>query len=337
MLQHKIIRYLIFGVVVAATFYFLYIVREVVYTFLAGAILAYLLFRPVCFFERKGLHRIWGIIVIYLAATGLFGIMLWFAIPHLVRELGEVAAMLPAYAEQVRDFTSRIDNLHLPGKLDLMLQENVVKIENYIYALLKAFVNGIYAFCSKALIIVFAPILAFYMLKDWEKIKDAFLQLLPPGGQRDMVMLGEKIDHVLLEYIKGHLFVSALVGICTGLAAAVIGVDFSLVIGIISGVTNLVPYFGPILGGIPAVILALTQSMRAGLYMSIAIIVIQQVESNLITPKIIGERMGMHPLTIVFALLAGGELFGIWGMLIAVPLLAALRIILSYLYLKLVD
>lgn len=337
MLKNKIFRYFLLGVVMIATFYFLYLVHEVVYTFLVGGLLAYLLYRPVCFFEGKGLKRIWGIAIIYLLAAALFALLMWFAIPRLVKELGEVATMLPAYAEQVHDFSSRINNLQLPGKLDLMLQENTVKIENYIYGILKVFVNGIYKFFSKALIIVFAPILAFYIIKDWEKIQVAFLQLLPPTGKRDLIMLGAKIDNVLIEYLKGHLLVSTLVGLVTGIAAAIIGVDFALVIGIVSGITNLVPYFGPIIGGIPAIILAMTQSLRDGLYMTVAIIVIQQVESNLITPKIIGEKLGMHPLVIVFALLAGGELLGILGMLIAVPLVASLRIVSSYFYLKLVD
>ena len=337
LLHNKIFRYLLLGVVMLATFYFLYLVHEVVYTFLVGGLLAYLLYRPVCFFERKGVKRIWGIAIIYLVATALFALVMWFAIPRLVKELGEVAAMLPVYADQVQDFSSRINNLHLPGKLDLMVQENMVKIENYIYTILKSFINGIYKFFSKALIIVFAPILAFYIIKDWEKIQTAFLQLLPPAGKRDLMMLGAKIDDVLIEYLKGHLLVSTLVGLVTGIAAVIIGVDFALVIGIVSGITNLVPYFGPIIGGIPAIILAMTNSLRDGIYMTVAIIIIQQVESNLITPKIIGERLGMHPLTIVFALLVGGELLGILGMLIAVPLIASLRIIFSYLYLKFVD
>ncbi len=337
MTQNKIVRYMLLGVVMLATFYFVFLIHEVVYTFLVGGLLAYLLFRPVSFFEHKGMKRIWGIAIIYLLAMGLLMLLMWLAIPRLVQELSEVAAMLPAYAEQIQSLSARLHNLHLPGKLDGMLQENILRIENYIYAVLKSFVSGIYSFFSKALIIVFAPILAVYIMNDWEKIQAAFLKFMTPAGRRDLTMLAEKIDDVLIEYLKGHLFVSTMVGIVTGIAALVIGVDFALVIGIVSGITNLVPYFGPILGGIPAVVLALSQSLRDGVYMTVAIIVIQQIESNLITPKIIGERLGMHPLTIVFALLTGGELLGILGMLIAVPLAAALKIIISYLYLKIVD
>jgi len=324
-------------VVAFATLCFVYLVREVVYTFLAGALLAYFLFRPVVFIEQRGLPRIWGIVIIYLLLAALAALLLWIAVPRLIKELNEFAAMMPAYAAQLEDISGRMHNLHLPGKLDLMLQDNTARIENFIFAQLKGMVNGIYAFFSKALVIVFAPILAIYIIKDWEKIKAALLFILPPASRREALILTDRIDSVWIEYLKGHLLVSALVGLATGIAALIIGVEFALVIGIIAALTNLVPYFGPILGGIPAIALALVQSWQDGLYMAIAIILIQQLESNLLTPKIIGDKLGMHPLIVVFALLAGGELLGILGMLIAVPLTAALRIIISSAYLKFVE
>lgn len=337
LLQNKVFRYIIFGVVALATLCFVYLVREVIYTFLAGALLAYLLFRPVVVFEKWGLPRIWGILIVYLLLAAFTALLLWTAVPRLIKELNEFAAMLPAYSAQMQDISGRIHSFHLPGKLDLMLQENMTRVESYIFALLKNMVNGIYAFFSKALIIVFAPILAIYIIKDWEKIKAALLFILPPVSRREAIILIDKIDLVWIEYLKGDLFVSVLVGLATGIIALIIGVDFALAIGIIAGFTNLVPYFGPILGGIPAIILALTKSWQDGLYMAGAIILIQQLESNLLTPKIIGDRLGMHPLIIVFALLAGGELLGIIGMLIAVPLTAALRIVISFAYLKFVE
>lgn len=337
LLKNKVFRYIIFGVVAFATLCFVYLVREVVYTFLAGALLAYFLFRPVVFIEQRGLPRIWGIVIIYLLLAALAALLLWIAVPRLIKELNEFAAMMPAYAAQLEDISERMHNLHLPGKLDLMLQDNTARIENFIFVQLKGMVNGIYAFFSKALVIVFAPILAIYIIKDWEKIKAALLFIFPPASRREALILTDRIDSVWIEYLKGHLLVSALVGLATGIAALIIGVEFALVIGIIAALTNLVPYFGPILGGIPAIALALVQSWQDGLYMAIAIILIQQLESNLLTPKIIGDKLGMHPLIVVFALLAGGELLGILGMLIAVPLTAALRIIISSAYLKFVE
>src|SRR5690606_4725537 len=131
--------------------------------------------------------------------------------------------------------------------------------------------------------------------------------------------------------------VASFVGLMVGLAAFLLGVKYPLILGIISGVTNLIPYFGAFLGAIPAVAVALTDSWRLALYMALAIFAIQQVESGLITPRVIGNRLGLHPLVIVFALLSGGKLLGIWGMLFAVPLAAALKVFISWFYLKLVK
>ena len=338
MLQsNKLFRYIIFGGVALATFCFAYLVREVVCTFLAGGLMTYFLFRPVALLERHGIPRGWGIAIVYLLLGAITAVLLWIAVPRLLQEINEAAARLPAYAAQLQEFSGRIHDVHLPGKLDLMLQDNLDRIEKSIFALIKDMVNSIYTFFSKVLIIVFAPILAVYMIKDWEKIKAALLFILPPAARRETVILTSRIDAVWIEYLKGHLLVSALVGMATGLAAVLIGVDFALVIGIVAAITNLVPYFGPILGGIPAILLALVQSWQNGLYMAIAILLIQQLESNVLTPKIIGDKLGMHPLAVVFALLAGGKLFGIFGMLIAVPLAAALRIIISHVYLKFVE
>ncbi|HWQ76047.1 MAG TPA: AI-2E family transporter [Syntrophomonas sp.] len=320
-----------------ATLCFAYLVRDIIYTFLAGALLAYLLFRPVALVEKLGLDRIWGIVIIYLLAAAAAGLLLWLAVPRLLKELNEFAALLPAYTAQVQDISGQIHNYHLPGQLDQIFHENTAKIEKYIFNQLKGIVNGIYVFFSKAMIIVFAPILAVYIINDWEKIKAGALNLLTPSLRRDTETLTGEIDTVCIGYLKGHLLVSALVGLATGLAAMIIGVDFALAIGIISGISNLIPYFGPILGGIPAIALALTQSWQDGAYMAAAIIVIQMLESNLLTPKIVGQRLGMSPLFVVFALMVGGELLGVLGMLVALPVAATLRIIISFVYLKLVE
>lgn len=335
--KNKWLRYIFFGGVAIATLCFAYLVREIIYTFLAGALLAYLLFRPVALVEKLGLARIWGIVIIYLLAAAAAGLLLWLAVPRLLKELHEFAALLPAYTAQVQDISGQIHSYHLPGQLDQIFHENTAKIEKYIFNQLKGIVSGIYVFFSKAMIIVFAPILAVYIINDWEKIKAGVLNLLTPSLRRDTETLTGEIDTVCIGYLKGHLLVSALVGLATGIAAMIIGVDFALAIGIISGLSNLIPYFGPILGGIPAIILALTQSWQDGAYMAAAIIVIQMLESNLLTPKIVGQRLGMSPLFVVFALMVGGELLGVLGMLVALPVAATLRIIISFVYLKLVE
>lgn len=335
--SRKLSHYLIFFAVLLVSIYFLYMVREVLLTFFLGALLAYLLFRPVCYIEKKGLKRVWAIIVLYLGVAAILGIILALAVPGLVRELSKLAELYPQYAEQAQQMAGRIDQINAPEQLSQVINKNLGKIESYIYQALNSFLSGFYNFLGKILALIFSPILAFYIMNDWEKIRENFLNLFSPRARHEITMISHQIDNVLIEFIKGHLMVAAFVGSGIGISAALIGVKFPLLIGILSGVTNLVPYFGPILGGMPAIALAASESFRLALYMTIAIVVIQQLESNLITPKIIGDKLGLHPLVIVFALLAGGKLLGIWGMLFAVPITAILKVIVGWSYLKLVE
>ncbi|MEN6460242.1 MAG: AI-2E family transporter [Syntrophomonas sp.] len=336
-ISNKTGRYILLMVVVLATIYFLYMVREVVITFLIGAILAYILFRPVQYIEKKGISRIWAITTLYIVVLGTFIVFSWMALPHVVEELSDIAFTLPKYADQAQDVAAKVEKMDLPAQVHQLVRENTIKIEKYIYSSLKGFIAVFYKLISKIFIVIFAPILAFYMLKDWERIRDSFLKLLSPQTRRSFQVVGGEIDIALINFLKGHLLISLLVGIATGMAAFIIGVKFALLIGIISGISNLVPYFGPLLGGIPAVALALSESSRLAIYMTLAILVIQQLESNFITPRIIGDKLGLHPLVIVFALMTGGQLLGIWGMLLAVPVTAVFKVIVNFMFFKMVE
>lgn len=336
-LHNKLFRWAIFCLVAGTTIYFLFLVRQVVFSFLIGGALAYFLYRPVLWMENKGLTRVGGIIILYVILFTALSLILWFTIPKLIRELSGIAVLLPQYADQLENFLNQINTMQWPGKLDDIIRQNTSHIENHIYTTLQGFIAALYDLAQKAVIIIFAPIMAFYILKDWEDIKTVLGSLLPPVTRRELGTLARQIDSVIIEFSKGYLMIAVMVGILMGIAAVLIGVKYALLIGLISGAGELIPYFGPILGGIPAIGLALTQSPYSALYMLASIIIIQQLECNIITPRLIGERVGMHPLLMVFALLAGGELMGIGGMLIAVPLAASLKIIGYYLYLKIID
>lgn len=333
----RILRYLLFFMMASAIIYFFFLVREVLYTFALGAILAYLLFRPVSIMGKKGLKRVWAILILYLLVIIILTAFFSLALPGMVKELGDLAGLLPGYAQTIDDFTGRMGKMDMTGQLTPLIDENINQAKNSIYNMLKNFVGSFYDLLGKLLALIFSPILAFYIMNDWEKIKNGFLNLLSPRARRQVLILTEEIDDALIEFLKGHLMVAAFVGTATGLAALLAGVKFPLLIGVLAGVADLIPYFGPFLGAVPAVLIALTDSLHLAFTMALAVLIIQQVESNIITPRIIGGRLGMHPLLIVFALLSGGELWGIWGMLAAVPVAAVLKVIAGWAYLKLVE
>jgi len=203
--------------------------------------------------------------------------------------------------------------------------------------LVRAGTTSLINLISYLISLVIAPIFAFYMLKDADQIKDSLTLTIPRKYRSDVMAIGRDIHEIITAFLRGHLLVSAIVGILTGFGMYLIGLDFALIIGLIAGVGELVPFLGPILAAIPALSLALLVSRETAIYAAVVILIVQQLENAVISPKILGESMGLHPLTVIFAIMAGGELYGLLGILLAVPIAATLKVILRYIYLKLVD
>jgi len=331
-------RFALVILVVLATSYFLYLVRQVMVPFAVAVVLAYLVFPAVRKIETTGINRACAILVVYMGMVAAGAVLFCYAVPATVREVGEVGTLIPHYVGQAEKMAHRVENMTLDAdSLDRIVDETVEKGRNFLYSLFRRFVEGIFDLAQSVLSLVFAPILAFYLMKDWEKIRDGFLDILPVSARQDAVKLGRDIDRVLKDFIKGHLLVAVLVGTITGLGAAVFQVKFALLIGIICAVAELFPYFGPILGAVPSVGLAYLQSPRLAVYVAVIILLVQQLEAGVLSPRILGGKVGLHPLLVVFALLAGGHLYGIWGMLLAVPVVAVTKILGSFFFYKVVE
>lgn len=330
-------RIIIIIMVAAATVYFLFLIWDVIMALLIGGILAYLIYHPVVFMEKKGVKRTYGVLFFYLIGSVMLGFILYWAIPATIAEAESMISMYPELAERAEQISQEIDGLSKPPEVEKLLSENVDRLEKGFYKGLERFITGLYSFLGKVFMLIPAPIVAFYLIVDWEKVKGGFLNLFSPHFRRELEILGRDMDQILLNVIKGSLLVALLVGLLVGVSAFIIGVKFPFLIGLISGLTNLIPFFGPFLGAIPAVIIAYSNSLISALYMGVAILIVQQIDSNLITPRILGGKLGLHPLFIIFALLAGGSLFGIWGMLLAVPAAAVLKVTISWLYLRFIT
>jgi len=327
-------RYLIFAGVAFAASYFLLLVRDVVTTFAIGGIMSYLLYHPVLFMQKHGFRRLYAILILYLLVLAVLGLVLYSGVPRLVNEVGHLLEMYPQIEEKAEQIAEEIDGVSKPVQIDRLIHTNINRIEGAIFKGLENFIGSIYNFLSKIFILILAPILAFYILMDWEKIREGILNLFSPGFRRELQGLAADVDKVLIAGIKGSILIAAIVGALVGLSAFILGVKFPLIIGLLAGVTNLIPYFGPFIGGIPAVIIAYSDSFRLAVYQTLAIFIVQQIESNLVTPRILGGKLGMHPLFIIFALLAGGNLYGIWGILFAVPVAAIIKVTISWVYLR---
>lgn len=320
--------------------YFLYRVRKVFTPFILAIIMAYLLNPLVEQLERLKIKRLYGIILVYITVSLVLFILGFYGMPIVIKQLTAFGEKIPFYTSEVqsrlKDFYNDYQRFNIPASLRESIDSNIVNFEMAITQFLSRLISGLFNIFSQLMSIVITPILAFYLLKDKEEICKVIVQLIPVAKRSEILGLWQEIDTVLLKFIQGHLLVAVIVAFATTLGLSVVGMDFPLLFGIISGLTNIIPYFGPVIGAIPAVALALLSSHKLALYVILVMAIVQQLENNLLSPKILGQSVGLHPLLVVFVLLAGGELWGFVGLLVAVPLTAVLKIIISYIFLKLV-
>ena len=160
---------------------------------------------------------------------------------------------------------------------------------------------------SKVVSIVLTPILTLYFLVDKDYFKDKIAKLIPKKHRKDILYLASTIDISLTQFIKGRLIISLYIGVATTILLLIMGIDFAVVIGVITGLFDIVPYIGPFLGYIPAVFFAAISKPIKALWVSIFFVLIQWIENNVLAPKIIGENMGMHPMLILLSIIIGGE------------------------------
>ncbi len=182
-----------------------------------------------------------------------------------------------------------------------------------------------------ALIIILAPILAFYLLVDLPHLRRVAESLVPENAKPEVLLLGRRLNRAIGGFFRGQLLVAAIVGTMVSIGLAIIDLKFWLIVGMIAGVFNMVPLIGPYIGAVPGVIIALTtRDFSTALWVVAIMTGAQQIDNHFVTPNVMQRAVKLHPVTVMLALLAGGTLFGFFGLLIAVPTAAVGKILLSH-------
>lgn len=321
----------------AAFLFGLYLLSEILLPFVAGMVLAYLLDPLADRMERRRIPR-WaaaGSITLFAAAIVIAAFLL--LAPLLHTQLVDLAGRLPAYGEMLRDRAIALIaqiQAHLSAEDVAALKEKIGGLAGpnaiaWVANLLKQVWGGGVALLNLLSLLVITPIVMFYLLRDWDRIIAACDGWLP-RPQRDVIREQViAIDEVLSAFMRGQFSVCLILGVFYAIGLTVVGLDFGLVIGFVTGMISFVPYFGMLIGFAVGTGVALAQfdswppiAMVAGVFA-----VGQFLEGNLITPKLVGDSIGLHPVWIIFALLAGGSLFGFTGILLAVPAAAVIGVL----------
>lgn len=335
-------------VIVALALVFLYSVREILSPFIWAAIVAYV-FNPLvtAFSRRMRVPRFWGVALVYAVMAAVVAWAAIFVVPLWKRESEQFSQDLPRLIESlylylvgqemVEILGFRIEGQSVAREIAGSLQTFSYSASGYVLPVF----FGVLGFLTKALLFIFG---LFYFLLEADRIGDFLKRLLPPSIEGEILGVCADIDDVLGRWVRGQLLLVLIMGSVTWVALTLLGVRYAIVLAIITGVLEIFPVVGPVAAGTIACVVALFQPNPFGwsniTYVAViaaVYFVLRHAEDYFVIPNIIGRIVQFHPLAVLFAVFAGGSIAGILGMFIAAPLLAMIKIVLRYLYGKLVE
>ncbi|ACL69331.1 AI-2E family transporter [Halothermothrix orenii] len=317
--------------VLGGIIYFILLIKKVLLPFVFGTFLAYLFNPLITFLRKRNISRITALYILILVVLILFISISIFILPIFIRELEELTVTLPKYVNSLEKYVEYVNReyrrIHLPEVIKEVIDQALAKLENFILNFIENLTTSVINSLTYIVSLFISPIITYYILKDYEEIQSSFLNIVPKKYRKPVLKSGREISKIFVGFLRGQIWVSIIVGVFSTLGLMLFKVKFYLLLGILAGITNMIPYFGPVIGAIPAVMIAFLSSPVKAFGVIILFSLIQQVESSIIGPKIFSNRVGLHPLTIIFVLLAGADIFDGWGLIFAVPVAGSLKVI----------
>jgi predicted PurR-regulated permease PerM len=318
--------------------YFTYL-RVTAVTAIGSLFLAYLLFPAVQLLNRR--LRLWqSIAIVYGAVLALLGLLLWFIVPIVAGDLQSLIEKAPAIDKRLSEYLSSPATPflgHLPGAVRTYVsawpQALSVYYAAHTSALIANLLGWLFSFVAIALLCIAIPVTSIYLLTEADAMKAFVLGFFPDGTRARARAVIEDLDKVVGGFVRGQLLVAGSVAAMSSALMLALHVPYALLIALWAGVVDIVPYLGAIAGAVPAIVLALvTHGPWSALLVALGFAAINQIEGNLLTPRIVSRTVGVSPLAVIFSLVVCGELFGIIGLLIAVPLAGTVRVLIDHLH-----
>lgn len=309
--------------------------RYLLNAFLTSVVIAYVLNPLVKWLEKRypKVKRQWWILIIFLALFLILVFMMVSLLPRTISEFSKLINNFPIYLEQAKKIIIDLSHKHF-GRDVLNLEKFQVRdifgklgMSNFDFS---SMLVGVKSTFSKIFIAILVPIFVFYLLNDKEIFIKKLKELIPDKYREQSIEIGKKMDMSVFKYVKGKILMAVYVGVAVGIFLGIIGVDFALVIGIITMFADIIPYIGPFLGLAPATVFALLDSPTKAIFVIIMFLFLQWTENNIVGPKIMSDQLGYHPMVVLIITIAGGFLFGFIGMIFALPLVIAIEVVYRY-------
>ena len=302
---------------------FLYLIRDVIVIFLFALIIASAIAPAVNLLEKIKIPRIIGALLIYIIVIGLLGFLISLIVPSIARDIKDLSSNLPEYVEgfsakfealknastKYQDIVNRVQS-SLTG-----IGELLKKSASNLFSTAVNIFGGMFSF-------MIALVISFYLSVQKKGVQHVLISIIPYNHRDYAIDLWERSQRKLGRWLQGQLFLGIVIGVLVYVGLYFLDVRFALLLAVLAGILEIFPYIGPVLAAIPAIILGFLQAPILGLWVLILYIVIQQLENYLIVPLVIGKIVKLNPVAVILALLIGGRLGGIPGMILAVPIAA---------------
>ena len=316
----------------------IFTILKVISPFFIGFIIAWLLNPLVNKLQEKGVKRGLGVAIVFLLLLVVIYLFCLAVIPTLIKQINEMVKMIPDLMKDAREVIDKVF-LKLSNTTNIDMTETKVEFIQYIEEFAKGLatdlptkvlniVQGLLSGIGKFLI---GMVIGFYLLFNFNTLGEHFTSIVPKKFRADAENLLTSISEVLSKFVNGTLLVSLMLFVISVIGFEIIGLDAAVLFAFFCAVTNIIPYVGPYIGGVPAVLIAFSQSPLIGILTLVFIVLVQGIEGNFLHPYIIGKTMDLHPVTVVISVLIFEHFFGIMGMIIATPLVAIIKIIYVFL------
>lgn len=347
--RNRLLLIVALGFIVGAM---LYVARGALLPYILGLVVAYLVLPSVNWLSRhmpvqlrdRGLARPLSILLVYLAGIAVLAGVIAFLVPIVseqVRDLWAARAdLIESASGLIQDLMARYRS-DVPDQVRQAIEENLSQIAGRIAGLaqdgLTQTISAVTSTISFVLGFIVVPFWLFYILNDQTKVAVGFMNLIPARFEADVRNLLRISDDIFSAYIRGQLLLCLFIGVMATVGLMIVGVPYALVLGLVAGVFELIPFIGPLLGAVPGVIVAALVSWPMAGWAVLVFFIIQQVENLFLVPRISGHSVRLHPAMVMVVLVVGNEAAGLWGMLLAVPVTALIRDVFKYLYLRFSD
>jgi predicted PurR-regulated permease PerM len=318
----------------------LYLLAPVLTPFATGVLLAYLGDPLADRLETYRLSRTWAVIIVFVTILTCVIAAILLLVPMLEQQISALVRRLPGYVDLVRDtvMPTLADTLGLEQGtqfLDSIKQAIVTdwrQAGGVAVSLVREFSQSGLVALTWVANIVLVPVVTFYLLRDWDVLVGRVHELIPRSVEPNVTRLTKDCDAMLAEFLRGQLLVMAALAFIYSVGLSFVGLDLALLIGLTAGLVSFVPYLGFVVGIVFAVAAAYLQFQEPLPLLWVALVFGfgQLVEGMLLTPMLVGDRIGLHPVAVIFAVMAGGQLFGFLGVLLALPVAAVVMVLLRY-------